>query len=164
MAEGRSIVWKLPLYNTVHNILTNPVYAGAYAFGRTTSKVSIEDGRKRVRRGLRRPSAEWDVLLKDQHEGYITWDEFERNQRVIADNATGKGSAIARGRGAARGAASRRASALWPLRPQDVCGLWRQGRALSLLGRAREPWHRALHLVRRLARRCMPSARRFCGS
>jgi DNA invertase Pin-like site-specific DNA recombinase len=36
--EERSIVWRLPLYNTVHNILTNPVYAGAYAFGRTISK------------------------------------------------------------------------------------------------------------------------------
>jgi DNA invertase Pin-like site-specific DNA recombinase len=96
-AEGRSVVWRLPLYNTVHNILTNPVYAGAYAFGRTMSQVSIEDGRKRVRRGVRRPLAEWDVLLKDQHEGYITWTEFERNQRTIADNATGKGSAIARG-------------------------------------------------------------------
>jgi DNA invertase Pin-like site-specific DNA recombinase len=96
-SEGRSIVWKLPIYNTVHKLLTNPVYAGAYAFGRTMSKVIIEDGRKRVRRGLRRPQTEWDVLLKDQHEGYITWEEFERNQRVIADNATGKGSAIARG-------------------------------------------------------------------
>jgi hypothetical protein len=95
--EGRCIVWKLPLYNTVHNILTNPVYAGGYAFGRTTSKVIVEDGRKRVRRGLRRARTDWDVLLKDQHEGYITWAEFERNQRVIADNATGKGSAIARG-------------------------------------------------------------------
>jgi DNA invertase Pin-like site-specific DNA recombinase len=96
-ADGRCIVWKLPLYNTVHNILTNPVYAGAYAFGRTMSKVIVEDGRKRVRRGLRRSQTDWDVLLKDQHEGYITWDKFERNQRVIADNATGKGSAIARG-------------------------------------------------------------------
>jgi DNA invertase Pin-like site-specific DNA recombinase len=96
-ADGRSIVWRLPLYNTVHNILTNPVYAGAYAFGRTTSKVSVEEGRKRVRRGVRRPLAEWDVLLKDQHEGYISWAEFERNQRVIADNATSKGSALARG-------------------------------------------------------------------
>src|SRR5499425_3621340 len=93
-AEGRSIAWKLPLYNTVHNILTNPVYAGAYAFGRTMSKVSVEDGRKRVNRGVRRPMAEWDVLLKDQHEGYISWSEFERNQRVIANNATGKGSAV----------------------------------------------------------------------
>jgi DNA invertase Pin-like site-specific DNA recombinase len=95
-AEGRCIVWKPPLYNTVHNILTNPVYAGAYAFGRTMSKASVEDGRKRIKRGLRRPQAEWDVLLKDQHAGYITWSEFERNQRVIADNATGKG-ALARG-------------------------------------------------------------------
>ena len=96
-ADGRCIVWKLPLYNTVYNILTNPVYAGAYAFGRTMSKVIVEDGRKRVQRGLRRSQTDWDVLLKDQHEGYITWDEFERNQHVIADNATGKGSAIARG-------------------------------------------------------------------
>ena len=96
-AQERAIVWKLPLYNNVHNILTNPVYAGAYVFGRTTSKVSVESGRKRVRRGLRRSQTEWDVLLKDQHEGYITWSEFERNQRVIADNATGKGSASARG-------------------------------------------------------------------
>src|SRR5499426_2716995 len=70
-AEGRSIVWRLPLYNSVHNILTNPVYAGAYAFGRTMSKVSVEDGRKRVKRGVRRPPSEWGVLLKDQQEGYI---------------------------------------------------------------------------------------------
>ena len=96
-AEGRIVVWRSPLYSTVHAILTNPVYAGAYAFGRTTNKVSVEEGRKRVRRGMRRPLAEWDVLLKDQHEGYISWTEFDRNQRVIADNATGKGSAVARG-------------------------------------------------------------------
>jgi len=95
-ADGHSVVWRLPLYNTVYNILTNPVYAGAYAFGRTASKVSVENGRKRVKRGLRRPLAEWEVLLKAQHEGYIGWSEFERNQQVIADNATGKG-ALARG-------------------------------------------------------------------
>ena len=96
-SEGRSIIWRLPAYNTVHNILTNPIYAGAYAFGRTMSTVSIEGGRKRVRRGVRRPVAEWDVLIKEQHDGYITWDEFEKNQRVIADNATGKGSATVKG-------------------------------------------------------------------
>src|SRR5208283_3639016 len=70
--EGRIVGWRLPLYGAVHAILTNPVYAGAYAFGRTTNKVSVEEGRKRVRRGMRRPLAEWDVLLKDQHEGYIS--------------------------------------------------------------------------------------------
>ena len=61
------------------------------------SKVSVENGRKRVNRGVRRPMAEWDVLLKDKHEGYISWSEFERNQQVITDNATGKGSAAVRG-------------------------------------------------------------------
>ena len=78
-SEAPGVVWKLPAYNAVHNILTNPIYAGAYAFGRTGSQVRVVEGRKNIRRGLRRPMAEWDVLLKDQHEGYITWDEFERN-------------------------------------------------------------------------------------
>ena len=96
-SETLGVVWKLPAYNAVHNILTNPIYAGAYAFGRTGSQVSVVEGRKHIRRGVRRAIAEWGVLLKDQHEGYITWDEFERNQRHIADNATGMGRTIAKG-------------------------------------------------------------------
>ena len=95
--EADGVVWRLPAYNTVHNILTNPIYAGAYAFGRTTSKVSVENGRKRVRRGVRRPLSECDVLIKDHHEGYISWEEFERNQQVIAASAMSKGSAVVKG-------------------------------------------------------------------
>jgi Recombinase len=89
--EGRSVVWKLPVYNTIHYMLTNPIYAGAYAFGRTCSRTTIEGGRKRIVRGFRRQRAEWEVLLTDHHEGYLSWDEFERNQRLIADNANSKG-------------------------------------------------------------------------
>src|SRR5438132_14392482 len=95
--EAHGVVWRLPAYNIVHNILTNPIYAGAYAFGRTTSRVSVQGGRKHVRRGVQKPMAEWDVLIKDHHAAYITWDEFERNLRVIANNATGMSSALARG-------------------------------------------------------------------
>jgi len=95
--EARGIIWRLPAYNIVHNILTNPIYAGAYAFGRTTSRVSVENGRKHVRRGVHRPMTEWDVLIKDHHEAYITWDEFERNLNAIANNANGKGSAKVKG-------------------------------------------------------------------
>ena len=40
---------------------------------------------------------EWDVLIKDHHAAYITWNEFERNLAVIANNATGMSSALARG-------------------------------------------------------------------
>ena len=93
--EVQGVVWRLPAYNIVHNILTNPIYAGAYAFGRTTSRISVVDGRKRVRRGVRRPIDEWDVLIKDHHAAYITWDEFERNAKAIANNATGMSSALA---------------------------------------------------------------------
>ena len=89
--NGQRIVWKLPVYNTILRILTNPVYAGAYAFGRTGSRVTVAEGRKRVVRGFRRPREEWEVLLLDHHEGYLSWAEFERNQRLIADNANAKG-------------------------------------------------------------------------
>jgi DNA invertase Pin-like site-specific DNA recombinase len=95
--EAHGVVWRLPAYNIVHNILTNPIYAGAYAFGRTKSRVSVEGGRKRIRRGVQKPMAEWDVLIKDHHAAYITWDEFERNRAVIANNATSMSSDLARG-------------------------------------------------------------------
>jgi DNA invertase Pin-like site-specific DNA recombinase len=95
--EAHGVVWRLPPYNMVHNILTNPIYAGAYAFGRTTSRISVVEGRKRVRRGVHRPIDEWDVLIKDHHAAYISWEEFERNVKAIANNATGMSSALARG-------------------------------------------------------------------
>jgi excisionase family DNA binding protein len=88
--EGRSVTWKLPVYNTLHHMLTNPIYAGAYAFGRTGSRVTIEAGRKRIVRGFRKDRSAWEALILDHHEGYISWAEFERNQRLISDNANGQ--------------------------------------------------------------------------
>ena len=87
-SQGRRIEWKLPVYNTILHILTNPVYAGAYVFGRTGSRVLIEDGRKKVVQGLRRDRSDWQVLIRDHHDGYIDWATYERNQRLIANNAT----------------------------------------------------------------------------
>ena len=87
----RPIEWKAPVYHTLHHILTNPVYAGSYAYGRRGTRVSIEGGRKRVMRdNLRRDWHDWEVLIHDHHAGYLTWAEFERNQHLIADNANGK--------------------------------------------------------------------------
>lgn len=97
--DGRDVRWKLPVYNTVLHILQNPIYAGAYVFGRTGSRTVIEDGRKRVIQGLRKPQEDWDVLIQDHHDGYISWGVYERNQRLIADNTTGK---FGPGRGAVR--------------------------------------------------------------
>jgi excisionase family DNA binding protein len=88
---GQRVVWKLPVYSTVLRLLTNPIYGGAYAFGRTGSRITIEGGRKRIARGLRRDRAEWEVLIPEHHEGYVSWAEYERNQRLIADNAQSNG-------------------------------------------------------------------------
>jgi DNA invertase Pin-like site-specific DNA recombinase len=88
--EGRRIEWKLPVYNTILHILTNPIYAGAYAFGRTGSRVSIEAGRKKVVRGFKKERKDWEVLIPNHHRGYLSWADYERNLRLIADNANGK--------------------------------------------------------------------------
>ena len=88
---GEGLVWRVPASSRrISQILTNPIYAGAYAYGRHQQETSIDDhGRKRVRRGLfKRDPEEWTVLLRGRHEGYITWEQFKRNQELIADNMT----------------------------------------------------------------------------
>lgn len=92
--RGRVVEWRPPRYNTVHRLLTNPVYAGAYVFGRTGSQIRLEGGRKVVSRGLARRQDAWEVLIRDHHDGYISWDEYERNQRAIAGNANMKGAMV----------------------------------------------------------------------
>jgi excisionase family DNA binding protein len=89
-AGKRPIEWKAPNYHTLRHILTNPVYSGSYVFGRSSTRVTIKEGRKRVNRSLHRAPKDWEVLIKDRHEGYISWEQFEGNQRLIADNANGK--------------------------------------------------------------------------
>lgn len=61
-------------------MLTNPVYAGAYAFGRRT----VRDDRKQIQAPHPEHApqpAKLEVLIRDHHEGYISWTEFEKNQR-----------------------------------------------------------------------------------
>jgi len=111
----RNVVWRLPSYNTVLHILGNPVYAGAYAFGRTETRVRIEAGRKRVVRGYRRERENWQILIVNHHEGYIDWDAYEHNQRVIADNTNMRG-------GMARGALRRGEALLAGLLRCAHCG------------------------------------------
>jgi excisionase family DNA binding protein len=94
------IDWTLPVYPTLHHMLTNPVYAGAYAFGRRGTRTVIKDGQKRqVRDSLRRHWDDWDVLIRDHHAGYISWEIFEKTQSMIAENANRSSYA---GRGAIR--------------------------------------------------------------
>ena len=86
--ENEQLRWQLPNYARVHEILTNPVYAGAYAYGRTESQVEIRDGEKKITRKVVSDRDAWQVFIPDHHEGYISLETYERNQRVIADNST----------------------------------------------------------------------------
>ena len=101
--QGRHVIWKLPIYQAVYGIMTNPIYAGAYAYGRSTHRIRLEQGRKRIVRGHRQARENWSVLILDHHEGYISWVEYERNMEVIANNAGNKGLMVRRAvrRGAA---------------------------------------------------------------
>jgi excisionase family DNA binding protein len=92
--RGRMVEWRLPRYNTIHRLLTNPIYAGAYVFGRTGSQIRIKAGRKLITRNIRRTQAAWEVLIRDHHESYLSWDEYERNQRIISGNANMKGEMV----------------------------------------------------------------------
>jgi hypothetical protein len=84
---GQEITWKLPVYNTIWHVLRNPMYAGAYAFGKTESRTKVVDGRARKSEGHFKPIESWMVLLRDHHAGYISWEQFERNQAMLGDNA-----------------------------------------------------------------------------
>ena len=81
------IQWRATTYHRVLSVLQHPIYAGAYVFGRTTQRTRIEAGRARKSIGHRKPRASWTVLLHDNHPGYIEWQEFEDNQRILAENA-----------------------------------------------------------------------------
>jgi DNA invertase Pin-like site-specific DNA recombinase len=92
--------WKRPIYGTIHRILTNPVYGGAYAYGKTEGTLHYEGSRPRqVRR--RKPRGRWLALIPDSHEGYVSWERFERIQQMIGDNVSGSGhsGAVKRGSG-----------------------------------------------------------------
>ena len=80
------IIWRLPVYTTLLRMLTNPTYAGAYAYGKTEGRTRIVDGRACKTEGYRKPQSEWMVLIRDHHPGYICWEQFERNQAMIAAN------------------------------------------------------------------------------
>ena len=81
------ITWRAPAYHTVVQILHNPIYAGAYAFARRGNRIRVENGRARKTSGHDRPMAEWGALIRDNHEGYISWAEFEENLRMFGENA-----------------------------------------------------------------------------
>ena len=92
-SNGRTLTsfeWRSIRYRNVISILKNPFYAGVYAYGKSEKRTAIVDGRARKSYGHRRPMDAWEVFIKDHHQGYIDWAEYERNQALLAGNAYGR--------------------------------------------------------------------------
>jgi DNA invertase Pin-like site-specific DNA recombinase len=81
------VAWRAPVYRTVIAILQNPFYAGAYAYGKSQTRTTIIEGTMRKAHGRRRSMETWTALVRDHHEAYISWEQFEQNQQRLARNA-----------------------------------------------------------------------------
>nr|WP_018240898.1 recombinase family protein [Ensifer sp. BR816] len=99
--EGRmtNCIWQPVRYRNVISALKNPFYAGAYVYGKSEKRTSIVEGRARRTYGHYKPAGTWEVMIKDHHEGYIGWEEYERNQKQLALNAYGRSDGVKSGRG-----------------------------------------------------------------
>jgi DNA invertase Pin-like site-specific DNA recombinase len=86
------IVWRVPKQDTIRTILINPLYAGAYIYPRTHTVTRIVEGRPVKIKGLATPPDQYQVLIRDLFPSYITWEEFQNNQKLIANNAAMKGN------------------------------------------------------------------------
>jgi len=64
------------------------MYAGADAFGKTESRTKVIDGRARKSDGHFKSPEAWMVLIRDHHSGYISWEQFERNQTMLSITRT----------------------------------------------------------------------------
>jgi DNA invertase Pin-like site-specific DNA recombinase/uncharacterized protein YndB with AHSA1/START domain len=80
------IRWVTPTYTAIHAVLTNPVYAGAYIYGKSHRERYVDDQGKLRKRTRLLPMADWPVLLTEHHSGYIDWATFQANQARIDSN------------------------------------------------------------------------------
>jgi DNA invertase Pin-like site-specific DNA recombinase len=78
--------WVTPSYTKIHQVLTNPVYAGAYAYGKSRFERYVDETGRVRKRARRLPRSQWSILIRDHHPGFIDWDTFEANQVRIGSN------------------------------------------------------------------------------
>jgi DNA invertase Pin-like site-specific DNA recombinase len=81
--------WVRAEHSRILQVLHNPRYAGAFVYGRVRTRL-LPDGKHTT---TKVPRPEWQFLIPDVYVGYITWTQFEANQKRLADNALGFGAA-----------------------------------------------------------------------
>jgi DNA invertase Pin-like site-specific DNA recombinase len=90
------IRWGRLTHGRVLQLLANPSYAGTYVFGRFRSRRAVDpDGTIRLK-SAELPREQWQVLIRDHHPAYITWETFLANTKRLTANCTRQGARPAR--------------------------------------------------------------------
>lgn len=94
-AGDKAVRWVRPYYKAVYDTVTNPIYAGAYVYGKSKAVKLLDPAGNARSRQRRQPMESWDVLIQDHHPAYVSWDDYLRilamirkNQPVAADQAS----------------------------------------------------------------------------
>jgi DNA invertase Pin-like site-specific DNA recombinase len=125
------IRWVAPTYIAIREVLRNPVYAGAYVYGKTRTERYVDE-QTRVRHRTRKlPRSEWGAMIREHHEGFIDWKTFEENQKRIARNVRPESDDT--------GGAAREGAAL--LQGLGRCGHCGRGLRVLYAGRNHAPYY-----------------------
>ncbi len=81
------LLWKLPSDAAIYDIIRNPAYAGAFAYGRTQLDPTRHDPGRPATGRLKKPLAEWLHLQHDVYPAYISWEQYLANQERLHQNA-----------------------------------------------------------------------------
>jgi DNA invertase Pin-like site-specific DNA recombinase len=79
------VEWRKPRYASIYRMITNPIYGGAYAYGKTSVTMHY-DGVMACSRSRRKPREEWLALRPGTHQGYVDWERSEAIRRMVSDN------------------------------------------------------------------------------
>jgi Recombinase len=140
--------WRCPNYATIHRMIDNPIYGGAYGYGKTAAASGYSADRVGVK--IRRKArTDWLALMPNAHEGYVSWERAEAIRKMVSSHSHRPASRRAQ----AWRRAPRWADPLSPLRAQaDAEVLRRQARhpALQLQPGLDGQWRPSLHRLKRL--------------
>ena len=86
-AKGKDgeTVWRRPCHATIHRMIENPIYGGAYAYGKTAGTAGYDAAGVRVKM-RRKARSEWLALMPNAHEGYVSWEKAETIRMMVSSN------------------------------------------------------------------------------
>ncbi len=79
--------WAQVSHSRIIQVLHNPRYAGAFVYGRVRTRL-LPDGKHST---IKVPRSDWQFVIPGINAGYISWEQFEVNQKRLAENAMGFG-------------------------------------------------------------------------